>query len=698
MRNYLLAPLFLMLVACDNSETSLSRAEQSKPDAGAADTTKENAQAVFGNWGVDLTARDESVKPGDDFFRYVNGAWLDSNEIPPERTSYGVSLIVHERAQQRVRDIIEELGEKSGAKGTPEQKVGDYYASWMDTQTVNKLGIKPLQADLDRIAGIENTAALTAEFGKQYYVGGISPITTSLGVDPSNPDKYNINIGLSGMGLPDRDYYLEDSERFDKIRGAYLTHIAEMLDFAGMDGTSRKAESILELETSIARYQWIRSDRRDRDKTYNPTTVKNLDSDYAGFDWKIFLTSAGHDDLAEVNVSHPDTISPLIELINTLPLLTWKTYLTYHMISNHASLLSEEIDTANFNFWEKEINGLEKPLQRWKRGVGRVGAKTGLGEALGQIYVERHFHESSKKQMQALVENMRKAYGERIDALTWMSDATKKEARVKLAAFRAKIGYPDQWLDLDAIVIEKDDLFGNALRIRTFFEDYDVARLKRPTDREEWFMMPQTVNAYYFSAFNEIVFPAAYLTAPYFDPAADPAVNYGAIGTTIGHEMGHGFDDQGSKSDARGVKRNWWTDEDRNAFETRTTRLGEQFDKYEALPGHFVDGKFTMGENIGDLGGLVVAYHAYQLSLNGSVPPVIDGLTGVQRFFLANAQKRRTKLREEVSLRYLKSDPHSPNKFRVNGVVRNVDEWYSAFNIQQGDALYLPPEERVSIW
>ena len=368
------------------------------------------------------------------------------------------------------------------------------------------------------------------------------------------------------------------------------------------------------------------------------------------------------------------------------------------MISNQASLLSAHIDNANFNFGGKVINGLEKPLQRWKRGVSRVGAKTGLGESLGQIYVKRHFKDSSKKQMEALVENLRKAYGDRIDSLTWMGEATKKEARAKLAAFRAKIGYPDRWLDLNAIEIERDDLFGNALRIRRFFEDYDVARLKRPTDKEEWFMMPQTVNAYYNPAFNEIVFPAAFLTAPFFDPAADAAVNYGAIGATIGHEMGHGFDDQGSKFDARGVKRNWWTDEDRAAFEVRTARLAEQYDKYEAVPGHFVDGKFTLGENIGDLGGVVVAYHAYQLSLNGKEAPIIDGLTGVQRFFLANAQAFRTKRREEVSLRYLKSDPHSPDKFRINGVVRNIDEWYLAFNIQEGDALYLPPEERVSIW
>lgn len=689
-----LALSLLLLAGCDASNEQAAKVEMSpieQDDFGFG-------SSGFGTWGFDLTAIDESTKPGDDFFRFVNGAWLDKNEIPAERTSYGVSLIVHERAQERVRAIIEELGAENSAIGTPEQKVGDYYASWMDVSTVNKLGISPLRPDLERISRIEDVAALLTEFGQQYFIKGISPFSAGLGIDPKNPDSYNINIGLSGLGLPERDYYLEESERFIKIRQEYLTHIAEMLSFAKIKEPDNLANAILELETNIAQLQWVRSDRRDRDKTYNPSTVKDLQKNYPGIDWQIFLKSSGHKSLAELNINHPNTLLPLIKLVTTTSLDTWKAYLSYHMISNHASLLSEEIDNANFNFWGTIVNGREKPLERWKRGVARVGAKNGLGEALGQIYVSRHFDESSKEQMLTLVENLRKAYLQRINAITWMEETTKVEARAKLAAFRAKIGYPDKWLDLEAISIDKAKLFKNARTISRFFEDFDVARLGNPTDKEEWFMMPQTVNAYYLANFNEIVFPAAILSAPYFDPNADPAINYGAIGAIIGHEMGHGFDDQGSKYDARGIKRNWWTDTDRAAFEQRTSLLSQQFSQFEAIPGHFVDGDFTMGENIGDLGGIAVALKAYRLSLQGEEPVVIDGFTGTQRFFLSYGQSWRNMVREEATLQRLKSDPHSPARFRVNGIVRNTDEWYEAFKVTEDDELFLPPEERVSIW
>ncbi|WP_417465472.1 M13 family metallopeptidase [Kordiimonas sp.] len=686
----------LLLAACGNSNDNAS--DDAAGKAVAEMQASANTSPAIGDWGVDLTARDEAVTPGNDFFNYANGTWMATHDIPADRSSYGVGLIVHERAQERVKAIIEELGAKGGEKGTPEQKVGDYYASWMDTATLNKLGAAPLKADLDRIAGISDLTGLTEEFGRANYVGGNRVITAGLGIDPRDPNKYNMNIGLGGMGLPDRDYYLEDNERFNTIRAAYKDHIAEMLTLAGIEGAAAKADAIMALETKVAELQWIRADRRDRDKTFNPTTVAKLSEDYPGFDWNLYLASGGIEGLEEINVSHPDTINPLIALLSSEDLDTWKAYLSYHLISNNASLLSEEIDAANFRFWGGVMRGQEQQLDRWKRGVSRVGAKTGLGEALGQIYVKRHFPESSKAKMETLVENLRKAYGKRIDTLPWMGDDTKVEARAKLAAFRAKIGYPDNWMDLGGIEIDRADLFGNARRITKFFEDFDVARLKRPTDKEEWFMMPQTVNAYYLSNFNEIVFPAAILEPPFFDPNADPAVNYGAIGAIIGHEMGHGFDDQGSKSDAQGIKRNWWTDADREAFESRTKVLGDQFSSYEAVPGAFVDGNFTMGENIGDLGGLEVAYLAYKLSLNGEEAPVIDGLTGDQRFFLAYAQSWRTKVRDEATLERLKSDPHSPAKYRVNGIVRNVDAWYDAFGVKEGDELYIAPDDRVKIW
>ncbi|MBV1876174.1 MAG: M13 family metallopeptidase [Pseudomonadales bacterium] len=683
--------IVLFISACTSTERSSdTTANQPRP------------KPVFGSWGVDLAARDQSIKPGEDFFNYANGAWLARHKIPPERSSYGLSLIVHEKAQQRVKAIIEEFGASSGPKGSSAQQIGDYYASWMNTKTLNELGITPLLPDLKRIAAISNITELTVEFGKFHYTAGISPIAQSLGIDPADPDKYSIDIALGGLGLPDRDYYLEQSEQFQRFRLAYKKHISQMLRFAQFDYTvetaDEKADAIIQLETQIATYQWLRSDRRDRDKTYNPTTVTALSQLHAKFDWKLFLAAGHITNLHEINIAHPNTIQPLIDLIYSTPLSIWKDYLHYHLISNNASLLSEPIDNANFEFWGKVLSGRQQQLLRWQRGVSRVGAKNGLGEALGQIYVQRHFPESSKLQMQQLVENLRKAYAERIDAISWMGETTKKEAHAKLAAFKAKIGYPDHWLDISKIHIEKDNLFHNARAVRRFFEDFDTARLQGPTDREEWFMMPQTVNAYYLSNFNEIVFPAAILEPPFFDPNADAAVNYASIGAVIGHEMGHGFDDQGSKSDARGIKRNWWTDEDRTAFDSRTSKLAEQYSRFEPVPGNFIDGNFTLGENIGDLGGVAVAHRAYQLSLNGAPPNSINGYSADQRFFLAYAQSWRSKTRDQATLQYLKSDPHSPAAFRVNGVVRNIDAWYSAFDIKAGDALYLTPANRVSIW
>ena len=677
---HLLLPTCLILSGCDNKVSAPADEPRYQP------------------WGVDLAARDLKVNPGDDFWSYANGQWAADNEIPPERSSHGIWLDLHERAEERVRGIIEELGAADSEPGSPEQKVGDYYASWMNTAKVDQLGMAPLRPDLDRIRAIRNTDGLAAEFGRQYFVSGASPFSAGLGINPKNPDEFKINVGLSGLGLPDRDYYLKDSERFVDTRDQYVKHIAQMLAFAGFDNTGRRAANILALETAIAELQWVRADRRDRDKTYNPVTVTELKQRHPAFNWAAFFNSHGMDFLQDLILNHPNTIRPLIRLVNQQPLETWKDYLSYHLVSGNAAILSTDIDAANFAFVGTVLRGQEEQLDRWKRGVARVGAQNGLGEALGQIYVNRYFPESSKAQMLELVENVRAAYRQRIEALEWMGEDTREEAFAKLAAFRPKIGYPDKWLDLSGISISAGDLFGNARRVREFFELRDVNRLKTGTDKEEWFMMPQTVNAYYVPNFNEIVFPAAILEAPFFDPNADPAVNYGAIGAVIGHEMGHGFDDQGSKYDADGIKRNWWTDRDRANFMARTQKLGEQYSSYEAVEGHFVDGSFTMGENIGDLGGVEVAYHAYRLSLNGGEAPVIDGVTGDQRFFMGYAQAWRSERRQESLLRLLTSDPHSPPKFRVNGVVRNVDAWYLAFNVTGEDELYLPPEDRVRIW
>jgi len=685
------AATVLLLAACGNSEdTQKSEAKEQSVAAAVA--------PELGAWGVDLTARKESVKPGNDFFRYASGTWLDTFVLPADRSNYGAFTALAERSRDRTKAIIDDLAAGTFEDGSVEQKISDYYNSYMDVAAVNALGIEPLRPLLADVAAASNIADLTALFGRADSDNLSSPLTAGIGINRQNPDLYQLNVGIGGMGLPDRDYYLLDTERFVKIRAAYVAHIAEMLAFADIEGGAEKAAAILALETKIAEKQWPRSERRNRDKTLNQMSYDDFKARYTDFDWDGFFAARDFTGFDNLNVTFPDAVAAVIDIVNNVSLDDWKAYLSYKAISNHAGVLSDEIDVSNFNFYGKTLRGQPEQQDRWKRGVARVGGRNSLGAAIGQVYVDRYFPETSKTQMVELVANLRKAMGQRIDGLEWMGADTKKAAHVKLDAFNPKIGYPDKWKDLSAIVIKKGDLFGNAKRITVFNHLDDVRRLTAPTDRDEWFMTPQTVNAYYNPQFNEIVFPAAILQPPFFDPGADLAVNYGGIGAVIGHEMGHGFDDQGSKSDAHGVQRNWWTDDDRAAFEVRTTMLGEQYSGFEALPGNFVDGKFTMGENIGDVGGMAMAYHAYKLALGGKEAPVIDGLTGDQRFFLAWAQVWKRKYRDEALVSRLKSDPHSPAEFRVNGVVRNMEEWYKAFDVKEGDALYLAPKDRVSIW
>ncbi|WP_286830551.1 MULTISPECIES: M13 family metallopeptidase [Kordiimonas] len=684
----------LLLAACGNGEQS------NDTPANEQVVAKAEVKPELGSFGVDLTAQKESVKPGDNFFEYMNGTWLDTFELPADRTNYGAFTVLAERSRDRTKAIIDEVTAGDFPQGSVEQKIGDYYNSYMDVEAINARGIEPLRPLLDEIAAVEDVAGLIRMFGRDAKDSMISPVSGGLGIDRENPDYYILNLGLGGLGLPDRDYYLDDSERFLGIREAYKAHIAEMLGFAGVsaEDAASQAETILALETKLAEKQWERADRRDRTKNFNPTTMEELKANYTGFDWDAFFGAGGLEGLKKVNVTGPQPLKDAIALVNEVPVADWKAYLAYHTISNHAAILSEEIDTANFNFFGKTLRGQQEQQDRWKRATARVGALDALGEAIGQVYVKRHFPPEAKAEMVKLVENLRTAMGQRIDGLSWMGEETKKEAHAKLASFNPKIGYPDKWKDLSKIDIKDGDLFANAKAIDAFNYEDLLGRFKRKTDKDEWFMTPQTVNAYYNPQFNEIVFPAAILQPPFFDLGADAAVNYGGIGAVIGHEMGHGFDDQGSKSDATGVQRNWWTDDDRAAFEKLTSTLGGQYDQYEPVPGNHVDGTFTMGENIGDLGGLRMAYTAYKLSLNGKEAPVIDGLTGDQRFFMAWAQVWKRKYAEEELLNRLKSDPHSPSEYRVNGIVRNMDEWYEAFDVKEGDALYLAPEDRVQIW
>ena len=561
-------------------------------------------------------------------------------------------------------------------------------------------GIAPLRPVLARIAAIDTKDKLVAAFGNAGIDGSNTPLSLYLGTDRKDPDSYQVGLGVGGLGLPDRDYYLNPDARFVKIREAYVAHIQRMLGFAGVAEADAKprAEAILALETALAKPQWDRVKLRDRDKTYNVFTFAELQQKFPGYDWAAQLRAQEMPQPERLNISTPDVVQPVIDIVNATPLATWRDYLAFHAIDGNAGLLSTQIDEASFAFNGKVLNGQKAQREDWKRAVALVGARNSLGEALGELYVARYFKPEAKAAMDQLVENLRAALRSNIERIDWMGDATKTEAYRKLSTFRPKIGYPSKWKDYSSVSIRPDDLLGNAIALREFNRADQNRRIGQKTDREEWGMTPQTVNAYYNSAFNEIVFPAAILQPPFFDVNADPAVNYGGIGAVIGHEMGHGFDDQGSKSDADGIQRNWWTDEDRARFEQRTKALGAQYDAYCPLDGQCVNGGLTMGENIGDLGGLSMAYTAYQLSLDGKHAPVIDGLTGDQRFYLAWAQVWKGKYRDEALLNLIKTNPHSPVMYRANGPLRNLDAWYKAFDVKPGDAMYLPPEQRVRIW
>ena len=684
--------LSLGVVACS---------DESAPVASSNDTPETvlaNAKPELGDFGVDLSQQDPNTKPGDDFFRFANGKWLDEFELPADRSNYGSFSVLGDRSDERVNTIIEDLSAAEPAADTVEQKISDYYLSYMNTEVLDERGIGPLREKLAQLSAIDSRAALIEALGRSQLDATASPFGWYVGADRRDPDRHQLVLSLGGIGLPDRDYYLLDTEQYVSVRSEYVAHIERMLGFAGIENAAEKAQAVLALETAFAENLWPRADRRNRDLTFNPMTYTEFKAAYPNMDWDAYWAAAGISEIEDLNVSYPTAMAPIIALLDSVAVEDWVSYMNYQHISNLASVLSQEIDNENFHFYSTVINGVPEQHQRWERGVERVGSLNSLGEAVGQIYVQKHFPEAAKQQMQGLVETLRTALANSIASLDWMGEETKNEARLKLESFRPKIAYPDEWRDLSAIEISRDDLFANARSVREFNYADEISRLGKPTNREEWGMTPQTVNAYYNSSFNEIVFPAGILQPPFFDPAADMAVNYGGIGAVIGHEMGHGFDDQGSKSDSLGVQRNWWTDDDRANFEKLTTALAAQYDQFEPVPGYFVDGNFTLGENIGDVGGLSLAYRAYKLSLDGEEAPVIDGLTGDQRFFLSWAQVWQRKYREDALIQRLTSDPHSPSEFRVNGVVRNFDEWYEAFDVQPEDALYLAPEDRVRIW
>lgn len=646
--------------------------------------------------GLALANMDTTVSPGDDFFRYVNGKWLASAKIPDDRPADGAFYMLRDKSLADVRVLVEGLANQSAANGTPTQQIRDLYASYLDQAGRDAKGLSPLAPALAQIDQIHDQRDLARAFAEASKLGGGAPFGIGIGPDAKAPDRYAVYLYQGGLGLPDRDYYLKTDADSQALRQKYERHIASMLTRLGESDSSGKAKRILALETRLAAIQWDNVTLRDREKNYNKRPASELTRLAPAIDWQAYLDGAGIAAQPDLIIGQPSYLSALDKVMAQTSIADWQAYLKWQLLTDYAPYLDGETDRANFAFYGTTLSGTPKQRASWERALGVLNDH--LGEAVGQLYVARYFPPEAKARMEQLVENLRTAYGQSIEELDWMSPETKAQALEKLAKFRPKIGYPDKWKDYSGIVIKPDDLVGNLQRAQAFEYADDLARLGKPVDRDEWHMSPQTVNAYYNSSNNEIVFPAAILQPPFFDMTADDAVNYGAIGGVIGHEMGHGFDDQGAKSDGDGMMRDWWTPQDLKEFRFRTSRLVAQYNRFEPIKGQFVNGQFTLGENIGDLGGLTIAHKAYKLSLDGKEAPVLDGFTGEQRFFLGWAQVWKGMYRPELMQMLLRSDPHSPPEYRVNGVVPNIPAFYEAFNIQPGDKLYLPPEKRVKIW
>jgi predicted metalloendopeptidase len=647
--------------------------------------------------GVDTTGFDRSVRPQDDFFAFVNGGWLKRTQIPADRTSTGTFLALRDNSQAALRAIIDSVAAGQNAPGTTGQKVGDLYRSFMDTARIEQLGVTPVRADLDRIAAVRSRDQLPELFGQLRRVSVAAPFAFSVGQDAANSSRYAVSVSQSGLGLPDRDYYLVDNERNTAIRTAYVQYLETLLRLSGSADAAAGARQVLAFETELARIQWDRVRNRNRNATYNPMSVADVQARTPGFRWSSYFAAAGlPSSVDSVIVRQPDYLNAVDALMAATPLETVKTYLAIRVLDPAAQYLGRDFRDARFAFRGRVLSGQEQNRQRWELGVGAV--EGALGEAVGALYVQRHFSAQSKARMEVLVANLMAAYREAIDELEWMSPATKAEAQAKLAGFTVKIGYPDEWRDYSGLEIRPGDLMGNVRRSAAFEYQDMIGRLGKPVDRTEWGMTPQTVNAYYNSVNNEIVFPAAILQPPFFDLNADDAVNYGAIGAVIGHEISHGFDDQGRKSDGQGNLRDWWTASDAAAFEQRANMLVEQYGAFEPIPGARVNGRLTLGENIGDVSGVAIAYRAYKKSLEGRQPPVIGGFTGDQRFFLGYAQVWRSMMREQTLRQNLLTDTHSPGMYRTNGVLANIPAFYEAFNVRPGDRMYLPAERRVKIW
>ncbi|BDB40000.1 MULTISPECIES: M13 family metallopeptidase [Mycobacterium] len=652
--------------------------------------------------GIDLSYVDPSARPQDDLFGHVNGRWLAEYDIPADRATDGAFRTLFDRAEEQVRDLITQASAANAAAGTDEQRIGDLYASFLDEDTVEHRGLQPLHDELAVIDGAANRTALAAIIGALQRTGVGGGVGLYVDTDSKDSSRYLVHVSQSGIGLPDESYFRD--EQHAAVLAAYPGHIARMfaLVFGGSpDDHADTAARIVALETKLAAAHWDVVKRRDAELTYNLRTFADLQTEGAGFDWAGWVAGLGTtpEAVAEVVVRQPDYFTAFAALWDSEDFEVWKAWARWRLIRARSPWLTKEMVDADFDFYGRRLTGTEQIRDRWKRAVALV--ETLMGDAVGKLYVAKHFPPDAKARIDKLVENLQEAYRISISDLDWMTPQTRERALTKLAKFTAKVGYPVSWRDYSALVIDRDDLYGNFQRGYAVNHDRELAKLGGPVDRDEWFMTPQTVNAYYNPGMNEIVFPAAILQPPFFDADADDAANYGGIGAVIGHEIGHGFDDQGAKYDGDGNLVDWWTDDDRTEFGARTKALIEQYEGYtprELDGGHHVNGAFTVGENIGDLGGLSIALLAYQLSLNGEPAPVIDGLTGVQRVFFGWAQVWRTKSREAEAIRRLAVDPHSPPEFRCNGVIRNVDAFYEAFGVSEDDALFLEPQRRVRIW
>ncbi|HEU0045913.1 M13 family metallopeptidase [Sphingomonas sp.] len=661
--------------------------------AGTAST--QTTQPIrYGEFGVDLSARDTAVKPGDDFWTFANGAWDKRTPIAADRASAGVGVVLVDQAELQVRTILDDAAKNPAGVGAGAQQLGDLYASFLDTAAIERAGTAPLKPYFAKIDAANDKTKLQTLFATPGYA---SPVEIGQLPNPSDPTQYVAAASQGSLGMGGRDYYILPGEKYDGYRAAYRAYVERMLTLAGVPDASARADRIIALETQMARVHWSPIQQRDLMAMLKPMDAAGRAKLAPEFDWPLMLKTAGYDRFPVVIMATSTALTELGKIYAATPVSTWQDWSKFLFLRANSSMLPKTFDDATFAFYGKTLSGQEAQRDRWKRGIGLVNGV--LGEQIGQIYVKRHYPAESNAKMAELIADLRAAYGERIAASQWMDETTRTKALAKLAAFDPRIGHPVKWIDYSSLKIVRGDPLGNAQRAGEFQHQLGLSRLGKPVDRQLWDMTPQTVNAYYNPLANQITFPAAILQPPMFDPKADAAVNYGAIGAVIGHEMGHGFDDQGSRFGPTGKFENWWTPAASEAFKKRTVVLVSQFDQYEPIPGTKVKGELTLGENIGDLGGVEAAYGAYQrYQAKHGKAPVIGGLTGDQRFFLAYAQAWRSKAREGAQRAQLLTDPHSPAYYRVNGIVRNVDAWYTAFNVKPGDKLYLRPEQRVRIW